>query len=80
MSAEHFFHAVRGASKYQFALSSRVIAAHTSCAGCRAQPSAFFYRRERVRVFISPTQILEQGQKRAERALLIDPPRASCYP
>src|SRR5579863_6078876 len=34
------------------------------------------YRRERVRVFIIATYILERGQKMVERAPVIDPPRS----
>ena len=45
----------------------------------RRAPSAtqlLFYRRERARVFIIPTHVLEQGQKMAEGALVIDPARS----
>jgi|SRR5579863_186574 len=38
------------------------------------------YRRERVRVFIIPTYVFEQGQKMAERAGYRFPPIALCCP
>src|SRR6185437_12919987 len=44
--------------------------------GAPGSAERLLYRRERVRVFIIPTYVLEQGQKTVERAPVIDSPRS----
>ena len=66
---------VRGAESFDHRLEERGRDSEV----VRRAPSAaqrLFYRRERVRIFIIPAHILEQGQKMVEGTLVIDPARA----